>query len=393
MNLLLKLAKNVKFILVVFLIGILLFIPTKILANNGAIKETSIFLPEDMIIDNIYWAAAQNLNISAQMKDDVYLAGLSVNVNGPIEGDLIVAGKNIVINSEIKGNLRAVGDTIIIKGKVHKNITIVGNIITLAAESEVGNNLLVAGGNIELNGKINKNLYAAGGNLILNNEILGSAYLMVDPEGALAIYPKANIHNNLEYTAKVLADKKAGALIGGQEKLTQWKMETKRPIATKFNLFFLTWWLAGLFGSIVVGLVLVIIFKDYTLKVEKQIDKNILMAILKGLVFLIVTPIALVILSITIIGLPLAVIMGFLYGIILYLTKIFVGIYLGERIIRLINKKIEIPLLWSMICGLAIIYLLCLIPYFGWIIKLIAVLWGLGVLMGIIKKDLKLENS
>ncbi|OGY41768.1 MAG: hypothetical protein A2Y82_02740, partial [Candidatus Buchananbacteria bacterium RBG_13_36_9] len=380
MKLMLKLAKNIKLLVLVLLVGVLVFIPTQIWAKSEAKGNNSIFLPENMAIEDIFWAAGQNLNINAQMKDDVYLAGVSVNVNGPIEGDLIVVGKNIVISSEIKGNLRAFGDTIIIKGKVAKNITIAGNIITLAAESEAGNNLLVAGSNIELNGKINNNLYAAGSSIILNNEILGNAYLTIDTEGALSVYPQANIHGNLEYTAQALADKKAGAIVGDQEKFTQWKIEPPRPATAKYNLFYLTWWLAGLLGAIIIGLVLVIIFKDYTLKVEKQIDKNILLTILKGLVYLIVTPIALFILAVTIIGLPLAVIMGLLYGIILYLTKIFVGIYLGERLIHLINKKIAIPLIWSMICGLVIIYLLCLLPYFGWMIKLIVVMWGLGVL-------------
>ena len=356
-------------------------------------EPVNVFLPENLVFENIYYAAGENLNLKAQMKDDVYLAGLNIDISGPVDGDVIAVGSKVVINSEIKGNLRVIARTVILNGKVDKNVTILSEMVTISAGAEIGQSLIVAGSNLEINGKINKNIYGGASNLSLNGEILGSAYLAMEPAGNLILYPQANIHGNLEYTAKRTAEIKTGAKIGNQEKFTAWQMETKSPVKQKFSLFFLTWWIAGLLGALVVGLVLVIIFKDYTLKVEKQIDKNILMAILKGLVYLIVTPIALVIMAFTIIGLPLAVIMGVLYGIILYLTKIFVGIYLGEKLIRLIKKKIEIPLLWSMICGLVIIYLLCLIPYFGWIIKLIVVLWGLGVIMSIIKKDLKLENN
>ena len=356
-------------------------------------EPVNVFLPENLVFDNIYYATGENLNLKAQMKDDVYLAGFNIDISGPVDGDVIVIGSKVVINSEIKGNLRVIGRTVIFNGKVDKNVTIIGEMVTISTGAEIGQSLIVAGNNIAIDGKITKNIYGGASNLSLNGEILGNVYLTMGPAGNLILYPQANIHGNLEYTAKRTAELKAGAKIGSQEKFTAWQMETKAPAKQKLSLFFLTCWIASLLGAVVVGLILVIIFKDYTLRVEKQIDKNILMAVLKGLVYLIVTPIALVILAITIIGFPLAVIMGLLYGIILYLTKIFVGIYLGERLIHLINKKIEIPLLWSMICGLVIIYLLCLIPYFGWIIKLIVVLWGLGVLMGIIKKDLKLENT
>ena len=113
----------------------------------------------------------------------------------------------------------------------------------------------------------------------------------------------------------------------------------------------------------------------------------------KGLVCLIVVPIALIILAITMIGLPLALILGALFAILLYVVKIFVGVYLGEKALRLFNKKLPIPLIWSMIAGLVIIYILFLLPFIGWLIKLAVMLWGLGVLLVIIKKDLKLEKT
>jgi len=388
-----KLAKKTLF-MAIWIIAVSFLLGFGCLASEKkTTKSQNIFLPENVVYENIYAAAAENLNINAQMKDDVYVAGLNVEISGPVEGDVIVAGSNVVINSEIKGNLRVLGGTVIIKGKVAKNVTVAGGMVNLAPEAEIGKSLILAGGNAEINGKVNKNIYGAAGNLSLNGNVLGSAYLAIDPDGILILYPAANIAGNLEYTAKQPASIMTGAKIGNEEKFTEWQIEKETAARHKYNLFFLTWWLAALLGALVVGLVTVIIFKDFTIKVQKQIDKNILMAILRGLAYLILTPIALLILAITIIGLPLALILGAIYAIVLFLTKIFVGIYLGEKVIRLFNKKIEIPLIWSVILGLVLVYLACLIPYLGWLIKLIIVLWGLGVLVAILKKDLKLENS
>ncbi|MCX6745696.1 MAG: hypothetical protein NTX00_01610 [Candidatus Parcubacteria bacterium] len=382
-----KLAKTPLFKCLIIAFIITLFFPVK-----SSAQAANINLPEGLVFENIFWAAGENINLKAQIKDDLYLVGVNVEVSGPVEGDVIIVGSNVIINSEIKGNLRVLGGTVIIKGKIAQNVSVAGGIVTLASESEVGKNLLVAGSNVEIDGKINKNLYAAARNLILNGEILGSTYATIEPKGNMILNSGTNIHGNLEYTAQQLAEIKSGAKVGNEEKFTQWKIEPKEPLKEKFNLFFLTCWLAGLLGSLAVGLLLIFVFKNFTVKVQKELDKNIIITILKGLVYLIVMPIALIILAVTIIGLPLALILGALFLIAIYLSKIFVSIYLGERVIAIFNKKIEVPLVWKMILGLLIICLLCLIPYFGWFIRLGVTLWGIGVLLNIIKKDLKLEN-
>ncbi|MFA5188492.1 MAG: polymer-forming cytoskeletal protein [Patescibacteria group bacterium] len=380
--------------LIFFIAGFLLIGSACLAQTANTPMNKDVFLPNNIVISDIYFTAGQNVNLNAQMKDDVYVAGVNVEISGPVDGDVIVAGSNVVINSEIKGNLRVVGGTILINGKIAKNVTVAGGMVTISESAEIGQNLIIGAGNAQIKGKINKNLYGGAGNLTIDSEVLGSAYLKIDPEGSLILYPSANIHGNLEYTATKTADIMAGAQIQNEEKFSQWPQAPKSvEPKSKFTIWFLTWWLAGLFGTLVVGLVVIFIFKNQTLKVEKKMSGNIFMSILKGLVYLIVTPLALILLGITMIGLPLALILGALYLILLYLAIIFVAIFIGEKILRLFFKHQEIPLIWPMIVGTLAIFILIALPLVGWLIKLIAILWGLGVLMTIIKSELKLENT
>ncbi len=392
MGISLKLVKKLKFIILLFILGLLLFNPqSAVLADQEGIwGNGTIYLPEDLVYENIFFAAGENININAEMKDDVYLAGANVVINGPVEGDIIAIGSNVVINAEVKGNLRVAGSSVTIKGNVIKNVTAAGGMITVDSKAEIGRNLLIAGGIVEINGKVNKNLYGAGGQVILNNEISGSAYLSIDPEGKLILYPETNVAGNLEYTARQTADIKTGAKIGNEEKFSQWQKKQKMTP----NVAVLKWlaWLVMLLGTIIAGLVLVTLFKELILKSQKIIDKKVLISILKGFVYLIVTPFVLIILAITLIGLPLAFILGALYFIFLYISKIFVAVFVGEKIIKFFNKKQEAQLIWSMIAGLVVLFILFSIPYFGWLIKLTVCLWGLGVLMSVIKNKLNLES-
>lgn len=389
-----KLGKKALMLSVWCLFAVLLILPKSSMAenDNGEKALSTVYLPANTVNENVYWAAGQNINLNAQMKDDVYLAGANIFVNGLIEGDLIAVGSNVVINSEVKGNLRIAAASVTIKGKVGGNLTVLAGLVSLSKEAEVGKNIIVLGGNVELYSKINKNLYGAVGNIFLNNEILGSAYLNIDPDGAVVLFPETNIHGNLEYSAVKTAEIQAGARVQSEEKFNPIVFKPEMG-AKKIKGLSLTFWLISLLGSIIVGLILVYLLKETVLKVNKQLSTNILMKVLKGLICLVVMPIALVILAVTIIGAPLAMILAALYFVALYLTKIFVGIFLGETILKLLANQKDPQLVWSMILGLLLIFVICLIPYLGWIIKLFIVLWGLGALALIVKKELNLENK
>lgn len=396
-NLKLASKRRISYCFIFSIILVVLFLSTSVILaasdNDEDLVNEDILLPEETVYEDVLFAAGENVNISGQMKDDVYLAGANVIVSGIVEGDIIAVGAHIVIEAEVKGNIRAAGASVIIKGNVEKNLTVFGADLSIEKDVEIGKNLIFAGGNVIINGKINKNLYGAGGNLVLNSEILGNAYLGVDPEGKLTLLPQTNIYGNLEYTASQTAELKPGAQIQQQEKFSQIKQKTSADPQNILKSIFWFAWFVMLLGTLVVGLVVVSLFKDFTLKVNKVVEKNVLFYILKGLVFLIITPIALIILAATIIGLPLAFILGALYFITLYLAKIFIGVYLGDKIIKLFNKSKEIQLIWSMILGVVVLYILFAIPFLGMLIKLVVCLWGVGVLLTIFKKQLNLEGK
>lgn len=348
------------------------------------------------VYENIVFKAGENINISGQMKDDVYLAGSNIMVSGIVEGDIMAAGAYIVIDAEVKGDVRVAGANVVIKNKIHQNLTVFSADLTIGEDAEIGKNIIFGSANAKFNGKINKNLYGGGANILLNNEILGNVYLGVDPEGTLLLLPQANIYGNLEYTARETAELQSGAQIQQQEKFSQLTPKEAGKFLPQKILKSIYWvaWFVMLLGILLVGLLIIALFKNFTLKAVKSAEKNVLMYILKGLLFLIVTPFAIFILAMTIIGIPLALIAAAIYLIILYISKIFIAIYLGDKVIKLFNKKVkEIQLAWSMILGLVILYVLFAIPFLGMLIKLIVCLWGMGILLTLAKKQLKLDNK
>ena len=101
-----------------------------------------------------------------------------------------------------------------------------------------------------------------------------------------------------------------------------------------------------------------------------------------GAIILVATPIAALIVCVTIIGLPLGLIALALYTIAIYLTQLFVGLLIGQLIIGAFRGvETRAALVGAIALGFAILSLLKLIPFVGFFIGLAAILFGLGAIL------------
>jgi hypothetical protein len=96
-----------------------------------------------------------------------------------------------------------------------------------------------------------------------------------------------------------------------------------------------------------------------------------------GVIFL-TFPLLLVILIITLVGIPLALILTGLYAVFLYTSPIFVGLAIGQYLFKLVlpTKKAG-PAIW-LITGLAVFTMITWLPLIGWLASLMGTVWFLG---------------
>jgi hypothetical protein len=98
-----------------------------------------------------------------------------------------------------------------------------------------------------------------------------------------------------------------------------------------------------------------------------------------GVLVLLALPVSAILVCITIVGIPVGIAALFLYAIAIYSTQVFVGAWLGERIL---GASVGFgPTLGRLALGLAIIRIVRLIPYLGVLVAAIVIVWGLGALV------------
>ncbi|MEI6529247.1 MAG: polymer-forming cytoskeletal protein [Candidatus Falkowbacteria bacterium] len=336
----------------------------------------AVYVSKDEIVSGNLYAAGNSITIDGNISGDLIAAAQIITVNGRVEGDIIAAAQTITVNGEVGGNIRVAGSSITLNGPVERNVNAFASNIIMGATSKTGWDVFVAGATFESRGTINGSLSGKVGRALVSGKIAKNVNLQIAENSlseGLIVSPDSSIGGSLTYSSKNTAQISEKAVVGG-------KIEQKIPESKNINWFAL--W-AGtriyiIFSALLVGLVLVLLGKKVTPKIIQKIEDKPFQALLPGLVIIFIIPPIALFLAFTVIGIPLALIVIALWFVAVFIAKIFTAILVGKIILHSLIKKHDIKLIWSLILGVIICYLLFAIPFVGWIISLIAAWLGLG---------------
>ncbi|MBQ9019263.1 MAG: hypothetical protein IJ097_02995 [Bacilli bacterium] len=316
--------------------------------------------------------ADNSANVEEEKSATTFVAGNSVKLSSDIDGIGFAAG-NIVYVSSKQDYLFTAGNNVTLDGVSTKDAFVAGNFITVEA-SEI-RDLYVAGTNIIINSDITRNAYIAGSDVVINSKINGD--LNLDCEN-IELGKDAEITGKLIYPSDAKIEISKDAKVGEKETYKSNTNSVKVEISP-VSIFITKLLSAGyrFIAMLIIGLILIACNKELFAKIakkEKSFGKIALTALL-GFAFLILLPIAAVILMITVVGIPLSIVSLIVYGLLVYLSIIPTTYYFGNLVFgKSIKNKYGIFTL-----SLLIIYLIRIIPIIGGLVGFISLIFGLGM--------------
>jgi cytoskeletal protein CcmA (bactofilin family) len=314
--------------------------------------------------------AADRTVIDGDVDGDLISWSRTVTVNGHVKGDILGGGELVTVNGTVDGNVRATCQTLAITGTVGKNLMAWAGNFNLDRKGKIGGTATVGGEDVDLDGHVGGDLLAFFKTLDLNGSIGGN----VRTQGrSLTIGSGAEITGTTKFKGPNPPDVAPGAKLGGPVEFTR---HERGPDRTSPRYY---WHQALRWGAgFVFGLVLLLIAPGFFYDVANAC-KKVGPASGLGVLFLLALPVAAILVCVTIVGIPVGLTALFLYGIAIYSTQVFVGDWLGERIL---GAGVGFgPTLGRLALGLAIIRILRLIPYLGALVAAVVVIWGLGALV------------
>jgi hypothetical protein len=295
--------------------------------------------------------SGDQVSVDSPIDDDVFAAGGTVTINAPVSG-VVIAGGDIIINAPVSGDVFAAG------GQISVN-------------SDVEGKIVAAGGNIDLSGDA-KNAVIAGGTVNIHSTTL------ISRDAAISggtVSNAGTIVGNLTVRAENFYNTGSAGSVDFK------KSEGPQGLQQLMNTFSILITI----GFLILGIILLKVFPAQFFSVEEEVRNAPVKNTIVGFLLILASVILVFVLAVTLIGFPVALIMGMLFIIALMLSSLFVSFSVGRTIVNVLKFETNDVLIF--VFGFVILSLLFRIPYAGEFIRIVALSLGFGAIVYAVRKN------
>jgi hypothetical protein len=283
---------------------------------------------DEIVRDNLL-RFGPDVTVEGTVTGDVVVAASNVTINGTVEGDVLGFASEITVAGTVKGNLRVAAAAITVTGTVGRNVTVAGSRVELAKDSKVGGTVAAAGEQVDALGSVGKSVTAYATLVNLGGTIGGDARVLLTRNAQAALTVRADegtsVAGNLHYRARQQVNIPDGVVKGA--------VTFDRIIGDTFQSSLAAAVAVGrvvrFAGVLLVGILLLWLLPHFLPAVVETMRRATGRSVLTGVIVLFAGPIAFVVLLITLVGIPLAVVLFVLYVLAIAMAKLFAGYWVG----------------------------------------------------------------
>lgn len=326
--------------------------------------------------DDVY-VMGQTATFAGAVTGDATALSRTIFSEGDISADALLLGESIKVLGPTGDDLRVLGERVVIDGTVGDDVFVIGSHVTIGPRAVIKGSLYAIGGSVDVQGTVEGSATVISGNLTLTGAIGGDLELwggavFGEPAKVGGDYILHNSAKNVPPLNVVIT----GKFI---------KDDLSAHKSTGFGSAF-----SGGFFSLKVLMMLALAFvlfffaRERSEEVLLEVLPNFWPRVLRGLLILIILPLVGILLITTVVGIPLMLIMGALFSLLVLLSWGYAGILLGAWSERILFKRSAFPLTYRpVLLGVLFLSVISLIPVIGPLfhgILILAVAGALGTL-------------
>ncbi|MCB0633830.1 MAG: polymer-forming cytoskeletal protein [Lewinella sp.] len=358
----------------------------------------------------------QNVQINTPLEEDLYVGANSLEINAPVGGDVIAAvrychirdtlredamlmAQEIDLAAPVMDDARLFGGTITIRADVFGDLMLAGGTITIEPGVVIHGNLYVGSGTLHMNGRVLGESKLAGGEVTVTGTLDGATVIRgenVTVNGtfnsplqltsqALTLQDQAKFFADIQYWNEKGAIDFGTALQGnsravldealrGQPHENNWQRTL--GVGTAFTF------IVRVLSAALLLFLLVWAFPDFFQRLGAHVQDNYSKSLGYGLIYILGMPLVIILLFVTIIGIPLGLFSIAAYGFSLGWAHILAALLVAywwqaRRGEHWQNSKIVLVAV-GVFVGLKLI---SWIPILGWLIALLVAAMAIGALI------------
>lgn len=333
--------------------------------------ENASTIARDRVVDGSAYLAGESIDVQGTVKGDLYCAGQTVTINGTIDGDVLCAGQTVTISGTVHGDVRAAGMNVTLKATIDGSVTLAAATVTTDSASIIGRDATLTAGTIDLSGRVARDAMLASQTVVLNGSIDRDARIAAETISASST---AKIGRNLVYESSNEARLPSGVVAGTVQRTTE---REQRPVVSITAADILTGLVLAVLMFSVLTVAVVLAAPRYVHRVSDISGaKQFASYFLVGLVAFVVTPVLLLILLVTVVGIYAAIVLMIAMTLAILIGASLVAYRLGR--FMLAGKQ---SVFMSALVGSLALGALGSIPFVGWVSMFISALAGLGMIL------------
>lgn len=318
-------------------------------------------------------------------RGDLYVLETNTSIEEDVDGNLFILADNADISANVAGNVFIMATNVKLKGNVSGSVFALANNVNFIQGQVTDVYFFGTNITIEENAIVSREAKIMGNTINISGTITGDLYTQADN---ISLDETGSITGKLVYSGKLT--QAVEGQIGNIEKqeIKTPEIERKSSFETKAeSILYKT-----VTALCIIGLMVLVTDKKFETKITLS---DTVKGIIGGIVWIIVIPVIVLVLMLTIIGLPFSLILLMLYILMFFVAIPAVSLQISAYILNLKNKDSKV-LLWLLgviiYCALAI---LRQIPVVGIILTFAIGVYGYNLIIKTLfprkKKDSK-EN-
>ena len=313
------------------------------------------------------------------INDTLMAFGQEVVVRGNVTGNVVTGAQSVTIEGTVGGTVLGAGEGVRLENaRVGRDFYGFGNAVEIASGTNVTGNATGFGSTVDVDGRVGIDFAGFGTSVTVG----GAVERNVDGFGqTVTVESTARIGGNLTGHVDSAGDLKVadGAVIGGTRSEQVVEREQRRNHYERFGYYFSQ--VIRLAGAFLTGLALL-----WLIPALREASLPNAIAVLRsagiGLAAAVTLPVAALIVCVTIIGIPLAVLTFMLGAIGLYFSKAVLAQIIGRGVLR--NRPTPPHFAATLFVGLVIVIVAINLPWIGGFANLLLTLTGFGVIVSLI---------
>jgi hypothetical protein len=326
-------------------------------------------------------AAKDRVTIGGSVRQAEPVSGDMVGVGGDVElaasvaGNGVLAGGNVVVRESVGRDLIAGGGNVTLEASVARNARLAGGNVEITPKGSIAGKLSVAGGTVQVRGPVGGSIDAAAGDLLIDAAVGGDVRVA---GGSVELGPNARIAGRLLQRGWIDVRRDPAAQVAGGIERREPRHES-RDVSTA-HAFGWAWSITlAVIAAVIAGA-----FPAIATRLGANLRDKPGLSVLLGFAVLACVPATALLLGITIIGIPIAVLLLVAYGLLLIVAYASAGVLIGDAALARVRAAEASQAAWRAgAAAVAVIALALLgrVPFVGWLFGLAALLAGIGAIV------------